>query len=76
MMKLGVMEKQVIPAVLKKTITVKRRKESSILRDIGLLPLRIIVGGFLAAHGAQKLFGWFNGPGLKGTAGFLESMGL
>src|SRR5205807_1570986 len=76
MMKLGVMEKQVIPAVLKKTIDVKRRKESSILRDIGLLPLRLIVGGLLAAHGAQKLFGWFNGPGLKGTAGFLESLGL
>src|SRR5437588_12537586 len=70
MMKLGVMEKQVIPAVLKKTIDVKRRKESSILRDIGLLPLRLIVGGLLAAHGAQKLFGWFDGPGLKGTAGF------
>jgi len=75
-MKLGVMEKQVIPTVLKKTINVKRRKESSILRDIGLLPLRLIVGGLLAAHGAQKLFGWFKGPGLKGTAGFLESMGL
>lgn len=75
-MKLGVMEKQVIPAALKKTIVVKRRKESNILRDIGLLPLRLIVGGLLAAHGAQKLFGWFSGPGLKGTASFLESMGL
>ena len=27
-------------------------------------------------HGSQKLFGWFSGPGLKGTAGFLESMGM
>jgi putative oxidoreductase len=29
----------------------------------------------MAAHGAQKLFGWFGGPGL-GTGGWLEAMGL
>jgi putative oxidoreductase len=75
-MKLGVMEKQSIPAALKDTIVFKRRKETSRLRDIGLLTLRLTVGGLLAAHGAQKLFGWFSGPGLKGTAGWLESMGL
>ncbi len=28
-----------------------------------------------AAHGAQKLFGWFGGHGVKGTGGFLESLG-
>ncbi|MMZ53268.1 putative oxidoreductase MhqP [compost metagenome] len=27
-------------------------------------------------HGAQKLFGWFGGHGLKGTAGWLESIGV
>ena len=30
----------------------------------------------MAGHGAQKLFGWFGGPGLKGTAKWLESIGL
>ena len=45
-------------------------------RDIGLLALRLGVGGMTAAHGAQKLFGWFGGGGLKGTGGFFESMGF
>ncbi len=36
------------------------------------VPLRLAVGLTMAAHGAQKLFGWFGGYGLKGTAGFFE----
>jgi putative oxidoreductase len=43
--------------------------------DIGLLVLRVIVGGTLAGHGAQKLFGWFGGSGLHGTAGGFEKLG-
>jgi len=35
--------------------------------DTGLLALRVGVGGALAAHGAQKLFGWFGGYGPSGT---------
>ncbi len=42
--------------------------------DVALLILRIVVGLYVAAHGAQKLFGWFNGPGLKGAEGFLGGM--
>jgi putative oxidoreductase len=38
--------------------------------------LRATLGGLLAGHGAQKLFGWFNGPGLEGTAGSMEMLGL
>jgi putative oxidoreductase len=44
--------------------------------DIGLLLLRFSVGLTLAAHGAQKLFGWFGGPGLDGTAQGLEGLGF
>ncbi|MGM0784422.1 DoxX family protein [Billgrantia gudaonensis] len=40
------------------------------------LALRVPVGLILAAHGAQKLFGWFGGYGLAGTAQWLESIGL
>jgi putative oxidoreductase len=40
------------------------------------LILRLALGGLLAGHGAQKLFGSFGGPGLEGTAGFMESLGL
>lgn len=40
------------------------------------LILRVPVGLILAAHGAQKLFGWFGGNGLAGTAGWLSSIGI
>ncbi len=42
--------------------------------DLALLILRLVVGLYVAAHGAQKLFGWFKGPGLEGTEGFLGGM--
>jgi hypothetical protein len=35
--------------------------------EIGLLLLRLTAGLTIAAHGAQKLFGWFGGPGLDAT---------
>jgi putative oxidoreductase len=41
-----------------------------------MLLLRLVVGLTMAAHGAQKLFGWFGGPGFAGTARFLEQMGF
>ena len=46
------------------------------VRDVGLLALRLGVGGTLAVHGAQKLFGSFGGGGIEGTAGFFESAGF
>jgi putative oxidoreductase len=42
----------------------------------GILLLRLVVGLTLAAHGAQKLFGWFGGHGLEGTAGFFGQIGF
>ena len=46
------------------------------MSDLGVLILRLVVGLLLAGHGAQKLFSWFGGNGLKGFAGWLGSMGL
>lgn len=40
--------------------------------ELGLLVLRVVVGLLFMGHGAQKLFGWFGGHGLQGTAGFFE----
>ncbi|MCC2634881.1 MAG: DoxD-like family protein [Ramlibacter sp.] len=42
----------------------------------GTLALRIPVGIIFAAHGAQKLFGWFGGYGLEGTGQWMASIGL
>jgi putative oxidoreductase len=42
----------------------------------GILLLRAVVGLALAAHGSQKLFGWFGGHGLRGTAGFFGQLGF
>lgn len=41
---------------------------------VGILILRLVIGLTLAAHGAQKLFGWFGGPGIKGWAGAMSRM--
>lgn len=42
----------------------------------GMLILRVPVGLILAAHGAQKLFGWFGGYGLEATGQWMASIGL
>jgi putative oxidoreductase len=46
------------------------------MRSIGLLITRLIFGSYLAAHGAQKLFGSFDGHGLEATGAGFESMGM
>jgi putative oxidoreductase len=43
---------------------------------IGRLLLRMVVGGLFVGHGVQKLFGWFDGPGLDTTAQGFEHLGL
>jgi putative oxidoreductase len=43
---------------------------------IGLVLLRLVVGLTLAAHGSQKLFGWFGGGGVDGTARGMEQLGF
>ena len=42
--------------------------------DVGLLIVRVVIGLLFAVHGTQKLFGWFGGYGLQGTAGFMGQL--
>ena len=42
--------------------------------DTGLLIVRMVFGLLMAVHGSQKLFGWFGGSGIHGTAAFLEQL--
>jgi putative oxidoreductase len=46
------------------------------IRDLALLAARLAVGGTMATHGAQKAFGWFNGPGPEKAAGLMHSLGF
>ncbi|MFE9258062.1 DoxX family protein [Streptomyces sp. NPDC006879] len=51
------------------------RGTDSTARDAGLLLLRVALGLTMAAHGAQKLFGWFGGGGVDGTGQFFSVSG-
>jgi putative oxidoreductase len=44
--------------------------------ELGLAIVRVALGATLAAHGSQKLFGWFGGRGIEGTSGGMEAMGF
>lgn len=46
------------------------------LRDVAVLGARLALGGTIAAHGAQKLFGAFGGPGPEKAAQMMHSLGL
>jgi len=43
---------------------------------LGLLVARLVIGPVMAAHGAQKLFGWFGGYGLSQTGEFFAALGF
>jgi putative oxidoreductase len=45
-------------------------------QDLGILLFRVGMGATLAAHGSQKLFGWFGGHGVAGTTGGMQAMGF
>src|SRR5947209_7385017 len=44
--------------------------------DFGMLIARAIVGAAIAAHGAQKAFGTFDGPGPEKAAGMMRMLGF
>jgi len=52
------------------------RRMSTSADGYDTLPVRLASGVIFAAHGAQKLYGWFGGYGLEGTGGWMSSIGL
>ncbi len=46
------------------------------LHNLAFLIARVLVGLLMAAHGAQKLFGWFGGHGLRATGDFFSQLGF
>ena len=43
---------------------------------LGAPLLRGVIGALFVGHGTQKLFGWFDGPGLQGVSGMMEKLQL
>ena len=60
----------------RKETNMGRRRSEGGSSNLAALVLRGALGGLMGGHGAQKTFGWFNGPGLEGTSGFMEMLGL
>jgi putative oxidoreductase len=52
------------------------RVNTSKVNELAPSIVRVVQGSLLAGHGAQKLFGSFGGPGLEGTSGFMEMLGM
>lgn len=44
--------------------------------NLASLILRLALGSIFLGHGAQKVWGIFSGPGIKGFSGMLESLGF
>ena len=47
-----------------------------IKQEWGIIALRVAMGIIFMVHGSQKLFGWFNGPGIEGTTMFFGNIGF
>ncbi|MFI7386167.1 DoxX family protein [Streptomyces sp. NPDC049813] len=66
---------RVLTSPLVSSSAAARESTSPHAYDAGLLILRIALGLTVAAHGTQKLFGWFGGGGLDGTGQFFAQSG-
>ena len=50
--------------------------KTSGVNELAPMIVRVVQGSLMVGHGAQKLFGSFGGPGLEGTSGFMEMLGM
>ena len=59
--------------LVKTSVKRGKKEKGSGAKDLGLLIIRLAVGGFLSGHGSQKTLGWFEGYGLEATGQAFES---
>ena len=64
-----------VPRISQKATEGARLKNSAVNETAPTI-VRVVQGALMAGHGAQKLFGSFGGPGLEGTSGFMEMLGM
>ena len=65
------------PEKAKEGVRVNTSKvNTSKMNETAPMMVRVVQGSLMAGHGAQKLFGLFGGPGLEGTSGFMEMLGM
>lgn len=64
------------PAATRQTRPTRRPLTWNAGTDLGLLLLRFGVGGTFVAHGMQKVFGLWGGPGIGGFAQYLDTLGF
>jgi putative oxidoreductase len=55
---------------------VKEEKVMTSSLDMAITIMRILIGALMFGHGAQKLFGWFGGPGMAGATGMMNHLGF
>jgi putative oxidoreductase len=63
-------------SIWRNEMNVLLKKVTNTVAGFDTLAVRLGAGIIFSAHGAQKLFGWFGGYGLEGTAGWMDSIGL
>lgn len=44
--------------------------------DLTITMLRVVLGGIMFPHGAQKVLGWFGGDGIRGTMHHMRAVGV
>ena len=50
--------------------------DTNLQNDLARLAMRLMLAAIFLFHGSQKLFGFFGGYGIEGTAGWMESIGI
>src|SRR5256885_1343384 len=66
-----------VPLLWRRSCCATRARNGGVtMKSVALFLLRVVMGGLLVGHGAQKLFGAFGGKGVEGTGQSFKKIGL